>query len=65
MKTALKGLLAKRWCTDAQCVWIMQGLPREPQWPVDESAGRLNALAHYPGAVDPEDHYLAQEALPL
>ena len=38
VKNALKGLLAKRWCTDAQCVWIMRRVARELQWPVDESA---------------------------
>lgn len=38
MKAALKGLLAKRWCTDAQCVWIMRRVVQELQWPVDQSA---------------------------
>ena len=38
VKAALKGLLAKRWCSDAQCVWIMRRVARELQWPVGESA---------------------------
>lgn len=37
VKAALKGLLAKRWCTDAQCVWIMRRVVVELQWAVSES----------------------------
>lgn len=37
VKAALKGLLAKRWCTDAQCVWIMRRVVDELQWSVGES----------------------------
>ena len=35
---AFKGLLAKRWCSDAQCAWIMRRVVRELQWPVSDSA---------------------------
>ena len=35
---ALKGLLAKRWCTDAQCVWIMRRVVDELQWTVGDGA---------------------------
>ena len=38
VKAAFKGLLAKRWCSDAQCVWIMRRVVRELQWPVSDSA---------------------------
>ena len=38
VKAALKGLLAKRWCSDAQCVWIMRRVAQELQWPLHESA---------------------------
>ncbi|UCV01577.1 hypothetical protein KI609_19235 [Acidovorax radicis] len=38
VKAALKGLLAKRWCSDAQCAWIMRRVARELQWPVGDSA---------------------------
>lgn len=38
VKAALKGLLAKRWCTDAQCVWIMRRVVDELQWTVSDSA---------------------------
>ena len=38
VKAALKGLRAKRWCSDAQCVWIMRRVVRELRWPVGESA---------------------------
>lgn len=31
------GLLAKRWCTDAQCVWIMRRVVDELQWTADEA----------------------------
>lgn len=34
VKAALKGLLAKRWCSEAQCVWIMRRVSQELQWPV-------------------------------
>ncbi len=34
LKAALKGLLAKRWCTEAQSVWIMRRVAQELQWPV-------------------------------
>jgi len=37
---ALKGLLAKRWCTDAQCVWIMHRVVDELQWSVGASVLR-------------------------
>ena len=37
VKAALKGLLAKRWCTDAQCVWIMRRVVGELQWTVGEA----------------------------
>ena len=36
VKAALKGLLAKRWCTDAQCVWIMRRAVDELQWTVGD-----------------------------
>lgn len=36
VKAALKGLLAKRWCTDAQCVWIMRRVVDELQWTVGD-----------------------------
>ena len=38
VKAALKGLLAKRWCTDAQCVWIMRRVVDELQWAVGDGA---------------------------
>ena len=38
VKAALKGLLAKRWCTDAQCVWIMRRVVDELQWTVGDDA---------------------------
>lgn len=41
VKAALKGLLAKRWCSDAQCVWIMRGVVRELQWPVNDSVLKI------------------------
>jgi hypothetical protein len=37
VKAALKGLLAKRWCTDAQCVWILRRVVDELQWAVSKS----------------------------
>ena len=36
VKATLKGLLAKRWCTDAQCVWIMRRAVDELQWTVGD-----------------------------
>jgi len=36
VKAALKGLLAKGWCTDAQCVWIMRRVVDELQWAVGD-----------------------------
>jgi len=38
VKAALKGMLAKRWCTDAQCVWIMRRVADELQWTVGDDA---------------------------
>jgi hypothetical protein len=37
VKAALKGLLAKRWCTDAQSVWILRRVVDELQWAVSKS----------------------------
>jgi len=37
VKAAVKGMLAKRWCTDAQCVWIMRRVVDELEWSVGES----------------------------
>lgn len=37
VKAAVKGLLAKRWCTDAQCLWIMRRVVDELEWSVGES----------------------------
>lgn len=37
VKAALRGLLSKGWCTDAQCVWIMRRVVDELQWAVSES----------------------------
>ena len=41
VKAALKGLLAKRWCTDEQCVWIMRRVVDELKWSVGERTWRL------------------------
>lgn len=38
VRAVLKGLLAKRWCTDPQCAWIMRKVVDELQWCVDDSA---------------------------
>ena len=38
VKATLKGVLAKRWCTDAQCVWIMRRVVDELQWTVGDDA---------------------------
>jgi hypothetical protein len=37
VKAALKGLLGKGWCTDAQCVWIMRRVVDELKWAVSKS----------------------------
>jgi hypothetical protein len=37
VKAALKGLLGKGWCTDAQCVWIMRRVADELKWAVSNS----------------------------
>ncbi|CAM3471290.1 hypothetical protein [Paracidovorax anthurii] len=47
VKAALKGLLAKRWCTDAQCVWIMRRVVDELQWTVGDGA----LQSGYPDAI--------------
>lgn len=36
VEASLKGLLKKRWCSEAQCVWIMRRVTRELQWTVRE-----------------------------
>ena len=41
VKAALKGLQAKRWCTDEQCVWIMHRVVDELKWSVGERTWRL------------------------
>jgi hypothetical protein len=41
VKSALDGLLAKRWCTDEQCVWIMRRVVDELKWSVTECTWRL------------------------
>ncbi len=38
VKAALKGLCAKRWCSDAQCVWIMRRTVQQLQWPLRDGA---------------------------
>lgn len=41
LKAALKGLLAKGWCTDEQCFWIMHRVVDELKWSVDERNWRF------------------------
>lgn len=38
VKATLRGLLAKRWCSDAQCVWTMRRVAQKLQWPLREDA---------------------------
>lgn len=38
VKAVLKGLRVKRWCSDAQCVWIMRKVVRQLQWSLREGA---------------------------
>ena len=37
-KAVLKGLLAKHWCSDAQCVWIMRKTAQTLGWSLPDSA---------------------------
>ncbi|MBK0114095.1 hypothetical protein IAE26_08555 [Delftia sp. S67] len=41
VKSALNGLLAKHWCTDEQCVWIMRRVVDELKWSVTDCTWHL------------------------